>query len=393
MKCFPCATRGFCLLVSVLFALPGGRADEPTSVELPQDHSTPRKPALAEAARGRFKCGVATIYRLLDRPQDQELLLRYFDFLTPENCLKMQQTQPAEGEFDFQRSDAMIAFAEQHGLGVAGHVLLWGRDERTPDWFFKKGDQPASRELVLQRLETHIQTVAGRYRGRIATWDVVNEALSDSEGEFIRDSKWSRMFGEEFIVKAFQYARDAAPDALLIYNDYRCDQPGKIEKLARLVKSIQRQGGPIDAIGLQAHYESGAIPFDGIEAVLIAARDGDLKVVFSELDIDVITRSRWYEDDGKHRNELRSFDPYRDECPPDVLESQAAQYAKLFALIAEYSDVVERVTFWNLHDGQTWLNDFPWKRHNHPLLFDRQRQPKPAYNAVVEVLEATAEYE
>ena len=118
--------------------------------------------------------------------------------------------------------------------------------------------------------------------------------------------------------------------------------------------------------------------------MFIAMRDLGYKIVVSELDIDVVTRSKWWADGGKYREELQSYDPYADGCPPEVLQRQADQYAKLFALFLEYDDVVERVSFWNLHDGDSWLNYFPWKRVNHPLLFDRQQRPKPAFYSVLE---------
>jgi endo-1,4-beta-xylanase len=353
----------------------------------PQTEIVRTEKSLKEAVAKRFKMGVSVNNGVMTHPAEAAVLLRHFDTVTPENCMKMNVTQPTEGVFRFEEADAFVSYAQKNNLEIVGHTLLWARPENTPEWFFKDGDAPASAELVLKRLETHISTVAGRYKGKLAMWDVVNEALADSDEEYLRDTEWTRLLGEEYIIKSFEYARKADPDALLIYNDYRCDRPGKLKKLIRLVQSIRAKGAPIDAIGLQAHYEYGMIPFEGIEATLQAMRELKVKVVFSELDMDVVTRQRWYEDDGKHQEELSKFDPYPSECPPEVLESQAAQYARLFALILKYEDVVERVTFWNLHDGQSWLNDWPWKRHNHPLLFDRNLRPKPAFDAVIETLE------
>ena len=143
---------------------------------------------------------------------------------------------------------------------------------------------------------------------------------------------------------------------------------------------------PVHAIGLQGHYEIDRIPFDEIDATLNAARKLGVKVVVSELDIDVIPRGRWWADGGAHREEMAKIDPYRDGCPPEVLQRQAEQYARLFTIFRKHADVIARVSFWNLHDGQSWLNYFPWNRVNHPLLFDRKGQPKPAYDAVIKAL-------
>jgi endo-1,4-beta-xylanase len=235
-------------------------------------------------------------------------------------------------------------------------------------------------------MKTHIETVAGRYRGRIRMWDVVNEALDDGS-LYLRPSGWSKICGEEFIAKAFEFAHAADPGALLIYNDYNTELPAKRAKLVRLVRALQEKRVPLHAVGLQGHYEIDQVPLAELEATLIEMRNLGVKVVISELDLDMIPRSRWWADGGKHREELAKLDPYRDGCPPELLKRQAVQYAELFRLFRKYADTIARVTFWNLHDGQSWLNDFPWRRVNHPLLFDRAGQPKPAYHAVLKALE------
>ena len=347
--------------------------------------------SLKEVAQEKFKIGVGTDLGVFERPQDLALLRRHFNVVTPENCMKATKVQAQQGQFDFSAADRYMDLAEAHGLEVVGHNLIWSRPGTTPAWFFKEDGQPVSRARLLERLRTHIHAVVGRYKGRIPSWDVVNEALADSDDEYLRRNEWMDVLGEEFIVKAYQYAREADPDALLIYNDYRCDQPGKLKKLVRLIKSVKEQGGPIDVLGLQAHYEYGMIPYEGIERALVEMRKLGVRVVFSELDMDVVTRIRWYIDEGKHREEMKTFDPYPGELPAEVQQSQAEQYAKLFTIIGKHSDVVDRVTFWNLHDGQSWLNNWPWPRTNHPLLFDRQRSAKPAFHAVVHSLSETGD--
>jgi endo-1,4-beta-xylanase len=306
--------------------------------------------------------------------------------VTPENCLKPVAVQPQEGRFDFARADAFVDFAKPKGLPVVGHCLVWAKDDRTPPWFFRDGANAAGRELVLARMKAHIAAVAGRYRGRLAMWDVVNEALDDG-ADFLRPSGWSRACGQDFIVEAFRAAREADPEALLIYNDYNNELPDKREKQVKLIKLLRERGAPLQAIGLQGHYEIDRVPFADLEATLAEMRTLGMKVVISELDIDVIPRGRWWADDGKHRAELAKLDPYRESCPPEILQRQAEQYAQLFRLFRKYQDVIARVSFWNLHDGQSWLNDFPWHRTNHPLLFDRARRPKPAFGAVVKALQ------
>jgi len=342
--------------------------------------------SLRAANSGLFTIGVGIHDRIPERPADWPLLIAQFSSITPENCLKPDPVQIAEAKFNFTRSDAFIDFANSNGLQVIGHCLVWAKDDRTPPWFFRDGTNTASRNLLLARMKTHIDTVAGRYRGRIAMWDVVNEALDDGTN-FLRPSGWSLACGEDFIVRAFELAHAADPGALLIYNDYNNELPAKRAKLIRLVRSLRERNAPVHAIGLQGHYEIDRLPLAEIEATLGAMRELRMKVVVSELDIDVVPRGKWWADGGKHRAELAKLDPYRDGCPPEILRRQADQYAQLFRLFRKYSDVIARVSFWNLHDGQSWLNTFPWRRVNHPLLFDREGKPKPAFHAVIAELQ------
>jgi endo-1,4-beta-xylanase len=350
-----------------------------------QDGGPPQPATLKEAARGLFEIGVGLNDRIADRPADHALLLAQFGIVTPENCMKPAAVQAAEGQWNFTQPDAFVAFANKSGLKVVGHNLVWAKDDRTPPWFFKDGEKVASREVLLARMRQHIDTMVKRYRGRIAVWDVVNEALDDGK-EFLRPSGWSKACGEEFIAKAFEYAHAADPDAVLIYNDYNNEMPGKREKQIRLLRSLREKEVPVHAVGLQGHYEIDRVPFKDIEDTLVAMRKLGVKVVVSELDIDVIPRSRWWAENGKHRDELARLDPYRDGCPPDVLKRQAEQYGRLFEIFRRHADTIARVSFWDLHDGQSWLNDFPWKRVNHPLLFDRAGKPKPAFSAVISAL-------
>jgi endo-1,4-beta-xylanase len=341
---------------------------------------------LVDATAGLFNIGVGISDRISESPGDWPLLTNQFRVVTPENCLKPNPVQVVEGKFNFALPDAFVSFAISNRIQIVGHCLVWAKDDRTPPWFYRDGTNAASRELLLQRMKLHIDAVVSRYRGRIAMWDVVNEALDDGTN-FLRPSGWTAACGEDFIGKAFEYTHAADPQALLIYNDYNNELPGKREKLVRLVRLLREKRVPLHAIGLQGHYEIDRLPLQDIEATLAAMRELGMKVVVSELDIDVIPRSRWWADGGKYRDELSKLDPYRDGCPPEILQRQAEQYAQLFRLFRKYSDVIARVSFWNLHDGQSWLNGFPWRRVNHPLLFDRQGKPKPAFDAVLKALE------
>lgn len=365
----------------------GAVACSPSHPAVADQGAAPPRPSLKAKFANDFAVGVAlggdvpTGYA----PDELALVRDHFAVVTPADCMKMDPVQRAEGAFDFRRADAFVAFAEEHGLSVVGHTLVWARDDVTPPWVFADGDRPASREMVLNRMRRHVEALAGRYRGRIAQWDVVNEALADDEGGYLRPSKWQEVVGPEFVARAFEYAHAAAPDAVLIYNDYLTESPAKRERMLRLLRALLEQRVPVHAVGLQGHFELDRVPLKELDATLDAIRGLGLKAMITELDLAVVSRERWYADGGRHREEVAKWNPYEDGCPPDVLARQAAQYGDLFQLFRKHAEVIDRVTFWDLHDGRSWLNDFPWKHAEHPLLFDRRRRPKPALDAVLEV--------
>ena len=344
-----------------------------------------KEDSLQKASLGLFPIGVGLSDNIAAEPAKWDLLKKHFTFVTPENCMKPASVQPAESVLKLEQPDKFVEFAGANHLKVVGHCLVWAKDDRTPEWFFQDGDKPASKELLMARMKNFIRAEVERYRGKIAMWDVVNEAIDDGDVQ-LRPSGWTRIAGEDFIAEAFRCAHECDPDAVLIYNDYNNETPKKREKMLTLIRELQHQKVPVHAIGLQGHYEIDKVPFDDIEATLLAVRELGLTVAISELDIDVIPRGKRWAEGGKYRDELSKLDPYRDGCPPEVLQRQAEQYGKLFGIFRKHSEVILRVSFWNLHDGDSWLNYFPWQRVNHPLLFDRAQRPKPAYFEVIKEL-------
>ncbi len=254
----------------------------------------------------------------LDQPADVALIRRHFQILTPENCMKPQSIHPAEDRWNFEDADRFVGFARANTLEVVGHCLVWAKDDRTPDWMKREADGPVSRATLLRRIENHIDTVVGRYAEAATMWDVVNEALADSGDEMLRDSVYSRATGIDFIVTAFKAARAKDPDALLIYNDYNDHKPEKCAKLIRLLTALKQKGAPVDAYGMQGHFELGEDSLPQLRKTFDALRKLNVKVVVSELDIDVVKRTRWWADDGKQRAELAKFDPYKDGLPQEI---------------------------------------------------------------------------
>ncbi|TWT81541.1 Endo-1,4-beta-xylanase A precursor [Planctomycetes bacterium CA13] len=342
--------------------------------------------SLKNTVGSRFKIGVGVSHQVIENPDDAALITRHFEILTPENCMKPQAVHPGENVWNFENADRFADFTRKRKLELVGHCLVWAKDDRTDQWMMQEDGEPVSRDILLHRIETHVDTVVGRYADVATMWDVVNEAIGDSDGDLLRDSIYSRTTGMDFIVTAFKAAHAKDPDALLIYNDYNCHKPGKREKLIKLLTELKKKGAPVDAYGMQGHFELGDDSIPQLRETFAELRKLGIKVVVSELDIDVVKRGRWWAEDGKYREELATYDPYKDGLPEDIQRKLTQQYVEIFQLFSENSDVIERVSFWNLHDGESWLNDFPWKRVNYPLLFDRDRQPKPAFFAVCEAL-------
>ncbi|MEI8022307.1 MAG: endo-1,4-beta-xylanase, partial [Schlesneria sp.] len=207
--------------------------NEPAQRQKIQSNPVTDRRSLKEAVGDRFKIGVGVGHQVLKQPEDAALIRQHFQILTPENCMKPQSIHPKEDQWNFEASDQFAEFARTNKLDVVGHCLVWAKDDRTDEWMKQENGQPVSRETLLRRIETHIETVVGRYGDVVTMWDVVNEALADTGDNLLRDSVYSRTTGIDFIVTAFKTARAKDPDALLIYNDYNDHKPEKREKLIR----------------------------------------------------------------------------------------------------------------------------------------------------------------
>ncbi|ARS36457.1 endo-1,4-beta-xylanase [Pontibacter actiniarum] len=310
------------------------------------------------------------------------IITRQFNTISPENLLKWGSVHPQPGEYTFGPADEYVALGEKHNMFVVGHTLVW--HNQTPNWVFEDGKgKPASKEALLQRMEDHINTVAGRYKGRVDGWDVVNEALND-DGT-LRESKWHSIIGEEYLEKAFRLAHKAAPDAELYYNDYNLWKPAKRDGAIRLVQHLQRQGVQVDGIGMQGHWGLEHPSIGQIEESILAfSKLG--KVMITELDIDVLPNPS--NRNGADIDATFDFDEkynvYTNGLPDSVQQQLARRYADIFALFHKHRDKISRVTFWGVTDANSWLNDWPIQgRTSHPLLFDRNYNPKPAFEAVL----------
>jgi len=322
-----------------------------------------------------FPIGVAVSPWAL-KTDEANLITQHFNSLTPENAMKAEAIHPKENEYYWKDVDSIIAFAQRNKMKVRGHTLAW--HNQNPKWMFvnNNGDM-VSKEVLLQRLKDHITTVVSRYKGQVYAWDVVNEAISDKPGEYLRtNSAWLKIIGEEYIAKAFQWAHEADPNAQLFYNDYNEISPVKREKIYRLVKSLKDSGVPIHGVGLQAHWAVNEPSRSQLDSTIKRFADLGLKVQITELDISVYNK----EHDARDRKAEDANSAFTTEREQRQLEV----YKMSFELFRKYKDVLSGVTFWNISDRHSWLDDFPVKgRKDYPLLFDKDLKPKKAYWEVV----------
>lgn len=342
--------------------------------------------SLSQAYQNQFKIGVAlNRFQVTGEvPQAIPLITKHFNTITPENLLKWERVHPEPDQYNFDSADRFVDLGEANDMFIVGHTLVW--HNQVPDWVFEnENGEEINKEALLQRMQEHISTIAGHYKGRIDGWDVVNEAVLDEGG--MRKSKWYNIIGEDFVEKAFQYAHEADPDAELYYNDYNLWKPEKREAAINLVKRLQSQDIPVHGIGMQAHLGIDDPPIGMVEESIRAFSDLGVKVMITELDVDVLPGEEDVEIEFEDGGEVpTALNPYQEGLPDSVQQHLSQRYTDLFELFSKYQDNIDRVTFWGLNDGQSWKNNFPIRgRTNYPLLFDRNYQPKPAFYRVIEV--------
>jgi endo-1,4-beta-xylanase len=324
-----------------------------------------------------FTMGVAVTPWSL-KTDEASLVLQQFSSLTPENAMKMGPIHPQENLYNWRDADSIAAFARRHALKLRGHTLCW--HNQAPAWLFKDADgKQVTKTVLLQRLKEHIFSVVTRYKGTIYAWDVVNEVISDKPGEYFRPSLWYQICGEEFVAKAFEWAHEADPDALLFYNDYNEINPVKREKIIRLIKDLQAKGIPIHGVGLQAHWAVNEPTKEQLDKTLADFSTLGLKIQITELDISVYPKEH---DARENRPEdtNTSFTPEKEQKQLEV-------YKMCFELFRKYRQQIQAITFWNISDRSSWLDNFPVKnRKDYPLLFDANLAPKKAFWAIVKGL-------
>ena len=332
---------------------------------------------LKDAYKDYFSIGVAVNMRNIANPEQIAIIKKDFNSITAENDMKPQPTEPAYGQFNWENADKIANFCRSNGIKLRGHCLMW--HAQIGEWMYKdeKGDL-VSKEKLFQNMKHHITAIVERYKDVVYAWDVVNEAISDGGwqggrrgmGEHpspYRNSPLYQIAGDEFIKKAFIYAREADPNVLLFYNDYNAADPGKRDRIYNMVKSMKEEGVPIDGIGMQGHYNVYGPSMEDVDAALTKYSTIVKHIHITELDI------RANQEMGGQLN----FSRDGGNISQVVKTLQEDQYARLFKVLRKHKDVVDNVTFWNLSDRDSWLG-----ARNYPLPYDENYKAKRVYSII-----------
>ena len=320
---------------------------------------------LKDAYKKEFMIGVAVNGRNVTTPEQMALIKKEFNSITAENDMKPEPTEPREGEFNWEAADRIANFARQNGIKLRGHCLMW--HSQIGRWMTAEG---TTKEQFYQRMKNHIQAVVSRYKDVVYCWDVVNEAMTDDKNAIdpYRQSAMYKLCGDEFIAKAFQYAREADPKALLFYNDYNECDPVKSQRIYNMVKAMKQAGVPIDGIGMQGHYNIYGPTEQQVDDAITLYKKVVKHIHVTELDIRV---------NEEMGGQLR-FSREGATITDSVKQHLADQYARVFRVFRKHKDVIDCVTFWNLGDRDSWLG-----ANNYPLPFDSEYKPKLAYDYII----------
>ena len=319
---------------------------------------------LKDVYKDYFMIGVAVNQRNVTNAEQAALVKKEFSSMTAENDMKPEPTEPREGEFNWENADRIANFARENGIKLRGHCLMW--HSQIGRWMTAEG---TTKEQFYERMKNHIQAIVTRYKDVVYAWDVVNEAISDDANatDPYRQSAMYRLCGDEFIEKAFQFAHEADPNALLFYNDYSTVDPHKRDRIYNMVKKMKAKGIPIDGIGMQAHYNIYYPTEARLDSAITMFKSIVKHIHITEFDIRV----------NEEMGGGLSFSRDGAAVTDSVKQHLADQYARCFRVFRKHKDVIDCVTFWNLGDRDSWLG-----ARNYPLPWDENYQPKLAYEYI-----------
>tara|TARA_B110000881_G_C18580717_1_gene521521 strand:+ start:399 stop:1544 length:1146 start_codon:yes stop_codon:yes gene_type:complete len=342
-----------------------------------------QKVSLSQKFQKHFLVGAAINEgQILQKDQPSvSIIKKEFNTISPENVMKWMFVQPKPNEFYFDHTDKYVQFGLDNNMHIVGHALIWHSQIAN----FMNSIKDSTK--MVQHVTNHISTLVNRYKGKIDTWDVVNEALN-GDGT-LRESIFLKVLGENYLETVYKMAEKYDSNADLAYNDYNLCKPKKREGVVKLIKSLQKNGAKINSVGIQAHWQLTSPTLEEIETSILAFSELGVKVMFTELDISVLPNP-WELSGAEVTQNFKKFEgdkkmnPFPENLPDSVKEKLAKRYENIFKLFVKHKDKISRVTFWGVTDKFSWLNDWPIKgRTNYPLLFDRNYKEKKAYQRIM----------
>ena len=339
--------------------------------------------SLSEKFKNYFFVGAAINKdQILQKDEKSNSIIKQnFNTLSPENVMKWMFIQPKPNIFYFDDSDKYVQFGLDNNMHIVGHALIW--HSQIADFMNSIKDSTE----MMQHVNNHISTLVNRYKGKVDTWDVVNEALN--EDGTLRESIFLKVLGENYLETVYKMAEKHDSNADLAYNDYNLCEPKKRKGAIKLIKSLQKNGAKINSVGIQAHWQLTSPSLEEIETSILAFSKLGVKVMFTELDISVLP-SPWDQNGAEVSQNFKNFEgdkkmnPFPKNLPNSMKTKLAERYENIFKLFLKHKEKISRVTFWGVTDKFSWLNDWPIKgRTNYPLLFDRNYKEKKAYHRIM----------
>jgi endo-1,4-beta-xylanase len=368
---------------------PATTTDDTQTKEVKCEYVDDGTPSMRKAFKDKFLIGAAVNTRQVvsTDPKVINAIRNNFSALVPENCMKPEEIHPKKDLYDWRDADALVELAQKNGQVLTGHCLVW--HSQVPYWFFKDDlGQMVTRDELIARMKDHITNVVQHFKGKIKGWDVVNEAVMEDGS--LRKSHFYNIIGPDFIKLAFQFAHEADPNVELYYNDYGMDNPAKREGVIKLVRELKAAGCRIDGIGMQSHVAFDT-NLDEYEKSIVAYAAEGVKVMVTELDLSVLPWPQGNYGAAVETNfeYMKEMNPYTDGLPAEKAQEQTDFFVKLFGIYLKHADIIDRVTFWGVTDGDSWKNGWPMPgRTDYPLAIDRNYQPKPFVDAIIKLAEA-----
>lgn len=347
--------------------------------------ASPRQktPTVKEHFADDFLIGAAIPVRQVNGqdPIGDSITRLHYNQVVAENCMKHQEIHPERDRYNWEDADKFVKYGEDNNMAIIGHCLVW-HSQQAPWYTVDDKGNPVSADTMKQRMRDHIHAVAGRYKGRIKGWDVVNEAILE-DGSY-RKTPLYDILGEEMIPLAFEYAHEADPDAELYLNDYGMDNKGRRETYMKIIRDLKARGLRIDGMGMQSHVGLDYPNLADYEETMDSIAANGVNIMVTELDITALPSHVRGANVSDRAAYMAAMDPFKEGLDEETSKKWNDRAAEIFAIYKKHAGDITRITWWGTQDGMSWRNGWPIPgRTDYPLPFDRQGNMKPFMQQII----------